>query len=55
MQNVLRGLQWEECLLYMGDVIVRGASFQESLLRMEYNINKESKSCPRPKTEKSMC
>ena len=38
MQNVLWGLQLEECLLYMGDVIVPEVSFQESLLRMEYNI-----------------
>ena len=40
MQNVLRGLQWEECLLYMDDVIVHGASFQESLLRMEHTFDR---------------
>jgi hypothetical protein len=36
MEDVLRGLQWEECLLYMDDIIVPGASFQESLLRIEH-------------------
>jgi hypothetical protein len=40
MQNVLRGLQWEECQLYMDDVIVPGASFQESLLRMEHTFDR---------------
>jgi hypothetical protein len=36
MEDVLRGLQWEKCLLYMDDIIVPGASFQESLLRLEH-------------------
>jgi hypothetical protein len=40
MQNVLRGLHWEECQLYMDDVIVPGASFQESLLRMEHTFDR---------------
>jgi hypothetical protein len=35
MEDVLRG-QWEECILYMDDIIVPGASFQESLLRLEH-------------------
>jgi hypothetical protein len=36
MEDVLRGLQWEECLLYMDDIIVRGASFEENLARLEH-------------------
>jgi hypothetical protein len=39
MQNVLRGLQWEECVLYIDDVFVPGASYRESLLRMEHTFD----------------
>jgi len=35
-EDVLRGLQWEECPLYMDDIIVPGASFQERLFRLEH-------------------
>lgn len=35
MKNVLRGLQWEECLLYMDDIIVPASTIQESLQRLE--------------------
>lgn len=35
MENVLRGLQWEECLLYLDDIIVAGATVEESLQRLE--------------------
>ncbi|CAC5418988.1 unnamed protein product [Mytilus coruscus] len=33
IEDVLRGLQWEECLLYMDDIIVPGATFEEELLK----------------------
>ncbi|CAC5420431.1 Transposon Ty3-I Gag-Pol polyprotein,Transposon Ty3-G Gag-Pol polyprotein [Mytilus coruscus] len=36
MKDVLRGLQWEEYLLYMDDIIVPGATFEEELLRLEH-------------------
>ena len=36
MENVLRGLQWEECLLYMDDIIVPAATVPESLERLEH-------------------
>jgi hypothetical protein len=36
LQNVLRGLQWEECLLYMDDIIVPGATFEENLQRLKH-------------------
>ncbi|CAC5375540.1 unnamed protein product [Mytilus coruscus] len=36
MEDVLRGLQWEECLLYMDDIIVPGETFEEELLRLEH-------------------
>lgn len=36
LEDVLRGLQWEECLLYMDDIIVPGPSFTECLKRLEH-------------------
>lgn len=36
LEDVLRGLQWEECLLYMDDIIVPGPSFTERLKRLEH-------------------
>ena len=35
MENVLRGLQWEECVLFMDDTIVHSPTFEEGLLRPE--------------------
>ena len=35
MENVLRGIQWVESLLYMNDIITPGSSVQESLRRLE--------------------
>ena len=34
MENVLRGLQWETCLIYMDDIIVPGSSFDEEIDRL---------------------
>ena len=31
MDNVLRGLQWEKCLVYLDDIIVFGKTFSETL------------------------
>ena len=36
MENVLRGLQWEECLLYMDDIIVPSKTIQQGLERLEH-------------------
>ena len=36
MEDVLRGLQWEECVLYMDDIITGSESFEESILRLEH-------------------
>lgn len=35
MENVLQGLQWEECVLFMDDTIVPSADFDEGLDRLE--------------------
>ena len=35
METVLRGLQWEECLVYMDDIIVAGDSISQCLDRLE--------------------
>ncbi|KAK3100422.1 hypothetical protein FSP39_019732 [Pinctada imbricata] len=35
MEDVLRNLQWEECLLYIDDIIVPGSSFKQTLDRLE--------------------
>ena len=36
MENVLRGLQWEECLLYMDDIIVPSRTIEQGLERLEH-------------------
>lgn len=36
MENILRGLQRQECLVYMDDIVVRGQTFSESLQRLEH-------------------
>lgn len=35
MENVLRGLQWVECLLYMDDIIIPSKSVDEGFTRLE--------------------
>lgn len=36
MEDVLRGLQWEECLLYLDDIIVPGSTFDQTLERLKH-------------------
>ena len=36
MESVLRGLQWEECLVYMDDIIVAGSSIEQCLQRLDH-------------------
>ena len=35
MERVLRGLQWERCLLYLDDVLVFGATFKETIANLD--------------------
>ena len=35
MENVMKGLQWEVCLILMDDVIVPSAKFEDSIARLE--------------------
>ncbi len=35
MEDVLRGLQWDICLVYMDDIIVPSATFEDSIRRLE--------------------
>ena len=35
MENVLRGLQWEICLLYMDDIISPCSTISDGLIRLE--------------------
>ena len=35
MEKILRGLQWETCLVYLDDIIVLGKTFEESLDNLE--------------------
>ena len=35
METVLRGLQWETCLVHLGDVVIFGRSEEELLARMD--------------------
>lgn len=36
MENVLSGLQWEECVLFMDDTIVQSSTFEQGLQRLEH-------------------
>lgn len=36
MEDVLRGLQWQECVLFMEDTIVPSSIFEEGLVRLEH-------------------
>ena len=36
MESVLRGLQWEECLVYMDDIIVAGTTVIQCLERLDH-------------------
>ena len=36
MEHVLRGLQWEECLVYMDDIIIPRSSVEQSLERLSH-------------------
>ena len=40
MENVLRGLQWVECLLYMDDIIVPSKSVEEGVSRLEHILQR---------------
>lgn len=35
IEDILRGYQWETCLIYIDDVIVPSATFDDSFLRLE--------------------
>ena len=35
MENVLRGMHGQECLIYMGDINVSSTTFSEGLARLE--------------------
>jgi hypothetical protein len=34
LEDVLRGLHWQECILYMDDIIVPGSCFDECIKRL---------------------
>ena len=36
MESVFRGLQWEECLVYMDDIIVARSSVEQCLQRLDH-------------------
>ena len=39
MSLVLRGLQWEECIVYLDDVIVLGTDFNNTLSALRKVLN----------------
>ena len=43
MEKVLSGLHWETCLIYLDDIMVFGASFEQHLERLEEILNRISK------------
>ena len=40
MERVLRGLQWEECLIFLDDVVVFGRDFRETVERLEHVLSR---------------
>ena len=36
METVMRGLQWDECLVYLDDIIAFGRTFEETLMRLTH-------------------
>ena len=36
MEDVFRGLQWRECLIYIDDIIVPGKTVEDTLIRLEH-------------------
>ena len=50
VENVLRGLQWGTCLIYMDDIIVPGSSFDEDIDRLAVVIHPTSKCKPEAET-----
>ena len=40
MERVLMGLQWEQCLIYLDDIIVFGKTFEETLDRLRRVLNR---------------
>ena len=40
MERVLMGLQWEQCLVYLDDIIVFGATFEETLQRLRHVLDR---------------
>ena len=40
MESVLRGLQWEECLVYIDDIIIPGISADQCLLRLDHVLQR---------------
>ena len=42
METVLRGLQWNECLVYLDDVIVFGSTFEQTLERLTHVFDRLS-------------
>jgi transposase InsO family protein len=40
MENVLRGLQWEKCLLYLDDILIFGRTFEETLESLKQVITR---------------
>ena len=52
MENVLRGLQWVECLLYMDEIIVPCTTVEEGLERLEHIFQRLHQACLKCKPSK---
>ena len=52
MEDVLRGLQWKESLLYMDDIITPGKSVDECLVRLEHVFQRLRAACLKLKPSK---
>ena len=52
MENVLRHLQWEKCLLYLDDILIYGRTFDETLHNLELVLERLKKANLKMKPKK---
>ena len=51
MDNVLRGLQWEKCLVYLDDIIDLGKWFRQCVKYLGHIVSKDSIACDPENTD----
>jgi hypothetical protein len=55
MERTLRGLQWQECLIFLDDIIVFGSSFNEAKDRLQHVLARFREAGLRLKPSSALC